>query len=679
MAEDMRGFLRKLKTSRLGRLFGNTNMRWFECQFQERIFGYKDKMTDHKLRSSIKFEEITDFSDRLSLEDAKMCDWNYGFQIITKNRVFILYCQNKDNLEKWKNAFNIILKKQPKKLATIQAPNFNFMKPKEEQKKAEEKPVKIVEKLPINEKSRENEVKVEVKEVKVEEIKREEVVRVYEEKPKSNAEPKKGVIKVDDNEDILVGNYDEITEIKPDRFKKQEYKGEKPQHSTNVIPQLIVKQQVISVKPATLKDEFDDNIENLIYEADKSFDNVVNNNSIINDKYYKHTKKSNARSASAVVVESPGVTSNILKNIMQKEQEKKGKVTLAAKDIHDWNYYDKNGGVVKEEVNAYNPATANEGTKEERENKRKKKAIANLLNKGVHLGLDIEEEEVDTSNLGKSMINDHNRTHLSKQQNFNQMNNQENRNKSILETREKGEVNIIFTEHLKEENKQEAFNPKNILNNIVLYDKHKGSDYPKSPIRIDDKVKILGLAHPEIKRNYIIDERKESENNEEFEEMNLYFVENKQDIYESKYNNKQVNNQSIIDNEPKKPVHIKAFKKLEDDFEDFDYHNQKRTINSIQKTVITKPNSNNSVLQTQNNQQNKNRQIQQNAMSNSIILGNLNGFDSNPDFTNNILKHEEKNSNVVNFQMKKNKQNVNSSFIEDLTDDWNENEIIQKK
>src|SRR5690349_134152 len=109
--DDTKGFLKKLKTSRLGRLFGNTNMRWFECLFKDKVFGYKDKTQDLKLRSVIKFDEITDFSDRLSLEDAKLCDWNHGFQIITKNRVYILYCQTKENLDKWVLAFNTILKR----------------------------------------------------------------------------------------------------------------------------------------------------------------------------------------------------------------------------------------------------------------------------------------------------------------------------------------------------------------------------------------------------------------------------------------------------------------------------------------------------------------------------------------------------------------------------------------
>ena len=117
--EDTKGYLKKLKTSRLGRLFGNTNMRWFECLFKERIFGYKDNISELTIRSSIRFDEIVDFSNKLNLEDAKMCDWNYGFQINTKDRVFILYCQNQETLENWVTCFNTILKRGPKKIAVI--------------------------------------------------------------------------------------------------------------------------------------------------------------------------------------------------------------------------------------------------------------------------------------------------------------------------------------------------------------------------------------------------------------------------------------------------------------------------------------------------------------------------------------------------------------------------------
>ena len=62
-SEDMKSYLRKLKTSRLGRLFGNTNMRWFECLFKDKVFGYKDIITDNKLKSSLRFDEIIDFSN----------------------------------------------------------------------------------------------------------------------------------------------------------------------------------------------------------------------------------------------------------------------------------------------------------------------------------------------------------------------------------------------------------------------------------------------------------------------------------------------------------------------------------------------------------------------------------------------------------------------------------------
>jgi len=64
----------------------------------------------------LKFEEIIDFADNLHPDDMKLCEWNYGFQIITKDRVYILYTNSKESLEKWVVAFNKILKKSPKKL-----------------------------------------------------------------------------------------------------------------------------------------------------------------------------------------------------------------------------------------------------------------------------------------------------------------------------------------------------------------------------------------------------------------------------------------------------------------------------------------------------------------------------------------------------------------------------------
>ena len=56
--EDRKGYMKKLKNSSFNRLFGNTNLRWFELNFIDKTFGYKDDHNSPILRYVIKFLEI---------------------------------------------------------------------------------------------------------------------------------------------------------------------------------------------------------------------------------------------------------------------------------------------------------------------------------------------------------------------------------------------------------------------------------------------------------------------------------------------------------------------------------------------------------------------------------------------------------------------------------------------
>jgi len=646
--QDMKGFLKKLKTSKLGRLFGNTNTRWFECLFNERLFGYKDKITDLKLRSCLKFEEITDFSSRLSLEDVKMCDWKFGFQIITKDRVYVLYCEDRESLEKWTIAFNTILKRGPKKLAVIETPNFSAFKPKSEVLKnpVEEKPKKTIEKQLPSEK--------EIVITKEKEVKREEYKHSEIKAPESYNKPDVAIVM--DDEDVIEVKQEE-KEVEKPKIKREEYKAEKPKHVRNYIPELVV--QKPNLKTNVIKQEFDDNIMNLINEADKSFDNITTNNTNIKDKFYRQNKK-NVRSSSAINVESQGQTSNYLKAILQKEQEKKNPAALVSKEILDWNYYDNDGNLIQEDENPYNPA--NEGTKEQRIEKSKKKAIANLLLGGVHLGIESDEEH------DKSIHNIKNTTSNSIL-NHNNIPNANNPNVQIQPIDKNQNVYDYFIDNklndfefnIKEEEKPQSFVPKSILNNIVLYDNKKPNILRgNNPTNLPEKIKIEGLEHPEIKRNIVLIEPER-----EKEEISQYFQDNKQDVQESIYKH---NNEITIS----KPPAIKAFKKLEYEFEDLDYHNQKQSVSKTNKVVLKKPNSNTTTVhKSKNGKDNINEQNKN--LNNSNLLGDLEAFDSNPELTNTIMlnnNNHAKRESDIGENKDKERNNMNSSFVEDLTEDW---------
>ena len=638
-SEDMKSYLRKLKTSRLGRLFGNTNMRWFECLFKDKVFGYKDIITDNKLKSSLRFDEIIDFSNKLNLEDAKMCDWNYGFQLVTKDRVFILFCQNQETLENWVICFNTILKRGPKKLAVISAPNFGSLKPKQE-KKSDEKIGKMVE-------NRKN-IEKRVEEKRVDnELRREEnnhstVFNAPENKAKTKNDK---AIVLDDDE--LIFEKDENIEINKPNIR-EEYKAERPKHSKNIIPHLINTKK--EIKTIAIKDEFDENIENIIIEADKSFDNVniVKQN---NDKYYKHSKKA-VRSASVILNEKPNNSNNVLKNILNKEQEIKDKDVVVGKEFDDWNFYDKEGNIDKNEK-IYNPATS---TKE------KKNEIAKLMSCGVFLGNENEEDN-DKSIFGKSALKENSKLLSGKQKAFNQTPSIINENTIYNE-----KLDNVYSDFLNKEQdkaKKEVFIPKTILSSTVLYDNNRKTTFnikPTQETKIDEKskieslFKIEGLAHPELKTRIPFEENKQDIGIEIEETDNFFDIK----VHESKYNNTNSNLQ-------KKKIQIKSLQKMDNDFDDLDYHNQKSAIKSHTLVIQEKKNANNSLLIVNTKEDSGKKKIANNNINKEM-------FDSNPELTNNIfpIGSQVNSTNTFNLvqQKKAKSNNMNSSFVEDLTDDW---------
>lgn len=122
--EDICGFLKKKKGSSICRIFGNTNLRWFEIQFENKLFGYKNTKTDKKLKRAVQFTELVDYINSIPLADQKSCDWRYGFQVVTKKKSFILFTQSESELKKWTFGFNIILKKIPEAFPRIKESVF---------------------------------------------------------------------------------------------------------------------------------------------------------------------------------------------------------------------------------------------------------------------------------------------------------------------------------------------------------------------------------------------------------------------------------------------------------------------------------------------------------------------------------------------------------------------------
>ena len=111
MEENVSGFLRKLKTSYLTKLFGNTNKRWFIFLQSEKILAYKNERNSKEdLRGNYNLEHLIKYIDRIDTDDRKECEWMFGFQLIFINKRLVLYAETKSEFNKWEKAINSILK-----------------------------------------------------------------------------------------------------------------------------------------------------------------------------------------------------------------------------------------------------------------------------------------------------------------------------------------------------------------------------------------------------------------------------------------------------------------------------------------------------------------------------------------------------------------------------------------
>lgn len=113
--EERKGYLKKLKNSLFNRIFGNTNLRWFELNFKTKKFYYKQDHTSQEIKNIANFNDIVDVNEKMDVEVRRLCEWSFPFCLTLRSRrEYILYCQTKTELNNWMESFNMILGRLPK-------------------------------------------------------------------------------------------------------------------------------------------------------------------------------------------------------------------------------------------------------------------------------------------------------------------------------------------------------------------------------------------------------------------------------------------------------------------------------------------------------------------------------------------------------------------------------------
>jgi len=112
MDEEISGFLKKLKSSGIGKLLGNTNQRFFQANIISGLFGYRSDLRVKQFKKSYPMNSITGIIDNITPEELSLCDWKFGFKMKINDVIITFYAENLTEKLKWVNFFRDFLGKK---------------------------------------------------------------------------------------------------------------------------------------------------------------------------------------------------------------------------------------------------------------------------------------------------------------------------------------------------------------------------------------------------------------------------------------------------------------------------------------------------------------------------------------------------------------------------------------
>jgi hypothetical protein len=94
-----------------------TQIHYFELNLAEMTFGFKKKFSDETICKCYGYKQVLSYTSKLEPEDEKLCEWELGFRVYLFNdKVYILYCENEEELVKWLRGFKIFFEKKLKRM-----------------------------------------------------------------------------------------------------------------------------------------------------------------------------------------------------------------------------------------------------------------------------------------------------------------------------------------------------------------------------------------------------------------------------------------------------------------------------------------------------------------------------------------------------------------------------------
>ncbi len=115
MLGETKGYVRIKKSSSVAKVFGNTELRFLEIDFNKNVFGFRDG-PGIEFITVYKFTDLIYFSGKTKKYDRKFCIWEHNFELKLSEFSLMIFCATEKEHGKWEESFLKILSINEKNL-----------------------------------------------------------------------------------------------------------------------------------------------------------------------------------------------------------------------------------------------------------------------------------------------------------------------------------------------------------------------------------------------------------------------------------------------------------------------------------------------------------------------------------------------------------------------------------
>jgi hypothetical protein len=108
----LEGYMKKKRNKDKQLSSEKTADKFFRISFEEKMLYYKPNRNMKGWRRQIAFESFLKFFANVDKEDKKICDWQYGFQLMTRDNKYVFFCKEEEEHYQWVRMLGFIIHKK---------------------------------------------------------------------------------------------------------------------------------------------------------------------------------------------------------------------------------------------------------------------------------------------------------------------------------------------------------------------------------------------------------------------------------------------------------------------------------------------------------------------------------------------------------------------------------------